>query len=193
MFKRLLFIVLLAMLAIPSWAGTYPLGVGLHSGYDVPVIQDDVGAGAMWGISVRGNIVSFLHGQLIVRGTSQSDVDEDLDLGSAGTETVTFAGGTLTGFGLNVLLAKKDPANIWPYGMLGLSSNSLAPGESFKEDESNFGWTVGGGMGINLYNRQVYLDVNTGLLVMPIHDNNASRKNWQTMIGVQYFIPIKTK
>jgi hypothetical protein len=191
--KFLAAIVMLTMLTIPVMAGTYPLGIGLHSGYDMPVIQGDVGAGPMWGISVRGNIVSFLHGQLIVRGTSQGDVEEDLEADNVVIETITIAGGTLTGFGLNVLLAKKDPANFWPYFMLGISSNSLSPGESYKEDESNFGWSFGGGAGINLYNRQIYLDVNTSALVMPIHDNNASRKNWQTMVGVQYFIPIKTK
>jgi hypothetical protein len=180
----------LLLLAAPGWSGTYLLGVGLHSGYDMPVLQEDIGAGTMWGLSVRGNIVSFLHGQLIVRGTSQGDAEIELEHAD---ETITFAGGTLTGFGLNLLMAKKDPAGFWPYFMLGVSSNSLSQGESFKEDESNMGWTIGGGAGINLYQRKVYLDVNTGLLVMPTHDNNASRKNWQTMIGVQYFIPIKTK
>jgi opacity protein-like surface antigen len=190
--KIVMAVIALLLLAAPGWSGTYPLGVGLHSGYDMPVLQEDIGAGTMWGLSVRGNIVSFLHGQLIVRGTSQGDAEEELDLGNE-TETITFAGGTLTGFGFNLLMAKKDPAGFWPYFMLGVSSNSLSPGESFKKDESNMGWTVGGGAGINLYQRKVYLDVNTGLLVMPIHDNKASRKNWQTMIGVQYFIPIKTK
>ena len=191
--KLLVAVVMLAMLAVQSMAGTYPLGIGLHSGYDMPVIQDDVGAGTMWGISVRGNIVSFLHGQLIVRGTSQGDVDDELKSNGVVIETITTAGGTLTGFGLNALLAKKDPVNIWPYFMLGISSNSFSPGESFKADESNFGWSIGGGTGINLYNRQIYLEINTSLLVMPIHDNNASRKNWQSMVGVQYFIPIRTK
>ncbi len=191
--KSLAILVVLAIMTVQGLAGTYPLGVGLHTGYDMPVIQDDVGAGTMWGISVRGNIVSFLHAQLVVHGTSQGDVDDDLKSDGVVIETITTKGGTLTGFGLNALIAKKDPANIWPYFMLGISSNSLSPGESFKEDESNLGWSMGGGAGINLYNRQIYFDINTSLLVMPIHDNEASRKNWQTMVGVQYFIPIKTK
>ena len=53
----------------------------------------------MWGVSVRGNIWSFVHGQIIVRGTSQGDKKEDFEFGDA-TETVTYGGGTLTGFGL---------------------------------------------------------------------------------------------
>jgi hypothetical protein len=180
-----------AVFCATAGAGSYPLGIGLHSGYDLPVIQDDVGNGPMWGFSVRGNIWNFVHGQLIVRGTSQGDVDEDIDFPNE--PTLTLEGGTLTGFGLNVLLGKKDPANIWPYGLLGLSSNSLSPGASFKQDEDNLGFSIGGGLGINLYNRQLYFDVNTTLLVMPIYDDNASRKNWQSMFGLQYFIPIKTK
>jgi hypothetical protein len=128
-----------------------------------------------------------------VRGTSNGDVEEELEFGNNETETLTYEGGTLTGFGLNVLLAKKDPANIWPYGLLGVSTNSLSFGADYKEDDSLIGWAFGGGLGINLYNRQLYLDANTSYLVMPFHDNNASRKNWQTLFGIQYFIPITTK
>lgn len=188
--RMLSLVVLVVALALPTWAA-YPLGVGVHGGYDMPVIQGDVGAGPLFGISVRGNIVGPLHGQLLFRSTSQADVEEDIDF--PGEPTLTIPGGTLTGFGLNLLLAKKDPASFWPYFHLGVSSNSLAPGADFKEDESLSGISGGIGAGINLYQRKVYLDINTGLLVMPFHDNNASRKNWQTMLGVQYFIPIKGK
>ncbi|MBK6910456.1 MAG: hypothetical protein IPH10_05920 [bacterium] len=177
-------------LALPAWA-TYPLGVGVHGGFDFPVIQQDVGEGPVFGVSVRGNIVGPLHGQLIFRSTSQADVEEDIDF--PGEPTLTIPGGTLTGFGLNLLVAKKDPAPVWPYLMLGVSSNSLAPGASYKEDESLTGMSGGFGLGFNLYQRKVYLDFNTALLVMPFHDDKASRKNWQTLLGVQYFIPIKGK
>ncbi|MBK6765743.1 MAG: outer membrane beta-barrel protein [bacterium] len=188
--RMLTLIVLLAAFALPGWAA-YPLGVGVHGGYDMPVIQGDVGAGPLFGISVRGNIVGPLHGQLLFRSTSQADVEEDIDF--PGEPTLTIPGGTLSGFGLNLLLAKKDPASFWPYFHLGVSSNSLSPGADFKEDESLSGISGGLGAGINLYQRKVYLDINTGLLVMRFHDNNASRKNWQTTLGVQYFIPIKGK
>ena len=146
----------------------------------------------MWALGVRGNIWSFIHGQLSVRGTSQGDVDEELEFGNQ-TETITFKGGTLTGYGLTLLLAAKNPPSVWPYALIGVSSNSLKFGEGFKEDDSLIGWSFGGGTGINLYARKVYLDVNTSLLLMPFHDNKASRKNWQTLVGVQYFIPIHTK
>jgi hypothetical protein len=128
-----------------------------------------------------------------VRGTSQGDKDEALDFGNNQSETITYKGGTLTGFGLNVLLARQEPANVWPYGLIGLSSNNQKFGDSFKGSKSLMGWSFGGGMGINLYQRALYLDINTSLLVMPFHDNKASRKNWQTLAGIQYFIPIKTK
>ena len=186
------FWILLAVLWLchAGWAETYPLGITAYSGYDVPVIQGDVGAGPMYGLAVRGNIWKFVHGELFFRGTSQGDKDEDMEFGNQ-TETVTYKGGTLTGFGFNLLLACKNPVNIWPYGLLGVSSNSFKPGDSFKDSESMIGWSFGGGMGINLYQNALYLDVNTALLVMPFHDNNASRKDWQTRLGIQYYIPIK--
>lgn len=188
--KFLSALLLTVALALPAWA-TYPLGIGVHGGYDMPVIQEDVGAGPVFGFSVRGNIVGPLHGQLLFRSTSQADVEEDIDFPNE--PTLTIPGGTLSGFGLNLLLAKKDPASVWPYLQVGVSSNSLAPGASYKEDESLTGMSGGFGLGFNLYQRKIYLDLNTSLLVMPFHDDKASRKNWQTMLGVQYFIPIKGK
>lgn len=183
-------LLLAALLAVPAWA-TYPLGVGVHGGFDMPVIQGDVGEGPVFGVSVRGNIVGPLHGQLLFRSTSQADVEEDIDF--PGEPTLTIPGGTLTGFGLNLLLAKKDPANVWPYLQIGVSSNTVKPGVDYKEEETLSGISGGFGAGFNLYQRKLYLDFNTSLLVMPFHDDNASRKNWQTMLGVQYFIPIKGK
>jgi len=190
--KAILMLICAVALALPALAGSYPLGVSAYGGYDMPVIQEDVGAGPMWAVGVRGNVWHFIHAQLIVRGTSRGDVENEEKFGNV-TETLTYKGGTLTGFGLNVLLAKKDPAPVWPYGLIGVTSNSQGFGDSWKEDETLLGWSFGGGLGINLYQRQVYLDVNTSLLVMPFHDNKASRKNWQSLIGIQYFIPIKTK
>ncbi len=175
-------------------AETYPLGVEIFSGYDMPVIQDDVGAGTMFGLSVRGHVWGPFHGELFFRSTSQGDKDETLEFGGGvPNETVTYPGGTLSGFGANLLLAKSHPVSVWPYLQIGLSSNSLKPGSSVKKDETLMGWSFGGGTGINLYNHALYLDVNTNLLVMPFHDNNASRKNWQTRAGIQYFIPINMK
>jgi hypothetical protein len=192
--RRTLVIVALCLgLALPVLAGTYPIGVGVYGGYDVPVLQQDVGAGAMWSVGVRGNIWKFVHGQVLVRGTSQGDKEEDLDFGNGQTETLTYKGGTLTGFGLNLLFAAKEPASVWPYGLIGFSSNSFKPGAEFKDSESLMGWSVGGGLGFNLYQKRIFLDVNTSLLVMPFHDNKASRKSWQSLVGLQYFIPLHTR
>jgi hypothetical protein len=129
----------------------------------------------------------------VVRGTSQGNVNEKHEFGDHETETITCKGGTLTGFGLNVLLAKKNPCRVWPYALLGLSSNSFNFGDGFKKDETLMGWSVGGGLGVNLLQKKVYLDAQTYLLVSPFHENKASRKNWQSLIGLQYFIPIRTE
>jgi hypothetical protein len=104
-------LILAAIMAVPALAD-YPLGVGLHGGYDMPVIQQDVGAGPVFGFSVRGNIVGPLHGQIVFRSTSQADVEEDIDF--PGEPTLTIPGGTLTGFGLNALLAAKNPRTSGP-------------------------------------------------------------------------------
>jgi hypothetical protein len=190
--KSLFAILLLCVLGAGlASAGTFPVGVKVFSGYDMPIIQDDVGKGTMFGASVRAHAWGPFHGELYFRSTSQSSVDVSTDIPT--DPTITFAGGTLSGFGLNLLIAAKGPASVWPYFLLGVSSNSRKPGESFQEDKTLTGWSFGGGTGINLYNRALYLDINTSLLLMPMDNNKASRKNWQTLVGIQYFIPIHTK
>jgi hypothetical protein len=193
MIRRFVLFALCLGWVLPAFAGTYPIGVGVYGGYDVPVLQQDVGSGAMWSAAVRGNIWRFVHGQIVVRGTSQGDREEKLEFGNGQSETLKYPGGKLTGFGLNLLFAAKNPASVWPYGLFGFSSNSFEPGSKNKDSETLMGWSVGGGMGVNLYQKTIYLDVNTSLLVMPFHDNKASRKNWQSLVGVQYFIPLHTK
>jgi hypothetical protein len=191
--KVLILLAVSAMGLIPGLAlADYPLGVTVFGGYDVPVIQEDVGSGTMFGLGVRGNMWKLFHGELFFRSTSQGDAEQDLDFGPGQSETIKLAGGTLTGFGFNLLLANKNPANIWPYFLVGVSTNTLAHGESFQEDETLSGISGGFGSGFNVYQRKIYIDLNTSLLVMPFHDNNASRKNWQTRLGVQYYIPIKS-
>ncbi len=192
--KALFAIILFCIIgASVASAETYPLGVEVFSGYDMPVLQQDVGSGTLFGLAVRGHVWGPFHGELFFRSTSQGDVDETLEFGGGTSETITYPGGSLSGFGANLLLAKSHPVSVWPYLQLGLSSNSLKPGSSIKKDETLMGWSFGGGTGINLYNKALYLDVNTNLLVMPFHDNKASRKNWQSRVGIQYFIPINMK
>jgi hypothetical protein len=188
----LLVLVLSAALAMPAAARTWNLGVGPYGGYDVPVIQGDIAGGPMWGVGVRSNLWHFVHGQVFVRGTSNANKDETKDFGAGGSETITYKGGTLTGFGAHLLLANAGPVDVWPYGLIGFSSNSLKFGDSWKGSKSYMGWDFGGGLSINLYQRLLYLDANTTLLVMPFHSNKASRKNWQSLIGLQYFIPISS-
>jgi hypothetical protein len=145
----------------------------------------------MFGLAVRSHVWAPFHAELFFRSTSQGDADIDTDI--PGDPGFTIAGGTLSGFGLNVLIAHPTPVSVWPYLQLGVSSNSRNPGESYQKDETLTGWSFGGGTGINLYNRALYLDLNTALLIMPFHDNEASRKDWQTRLGIQYFIPINMK
>jgi hypothetical protein len=192
--KKLCFIFLFALVALQvssANAGTYPLGVEAFGGFDMPLVQEDVGSGPMYGISVRGHIFSIFHGQLVFRGSSQGDKDETVTPVNAASITETLKGGSLTGFGLNVLLATKNPKRVWPYGFIGISTNSFAPGK--RDKETLWGSSWGGGMAINLYRNLIYADVNASLLVMPIEDNSASRKNAQIGVGLMYMFQIPMK
>lgn len=194
--RKMIFGLFMILCAVPVFAGTYHLGVAAYGGYDYPVIQDDVGPGFMWSAGLRGNIWKFVHGEVVFRGSQQGDKDQDLDFGNGQVETITFKGGDLSGFGINLLFAHKDPVSVWPYASIGWSSNKFKPGyTSGKGEQTLTGWGYGGGIGFNLYQKQIYLDLGASLLLMtiPDTDNKATRKNGQVRAGIQYFIPIKTK
>jgi hypothetical protein len=189
--SRLFFLSIFLIAAPGLFASSYPLGVELFTGFDMPLVQDDVGNGAMYGVSVRGNLVSFLHAQLVFRGSSQGDKKESVTPIGAASLTETLQGGSLTGFGINLLLAAKKPALIWPYGLIGISTNNFAPGK--RDKQTLWGTSWGGGLAVNLYRNLIYADANTTLLVMPIENNSASRKNWQTGVGLMYMFQIPMK
>jgi len=182
----------ISVITVPAaFAGSYPLGVELFGGFDMPLVQEDVGSGPMYGISVRGHVISIFHAQLVFRGSSQGDKDESITPIGAPSLTETLQGGSLTGFGLNVLLAGKKPALVWPYGFIGISTNSFAPGQRDKETLLGTSW--GGGLAVSLYRNIVYADANASLLVMPIENNSASRKNLQIGVGLMYMFQIPMK
>jgi hypothetical protein len=188
---RLFFLSIFLIMAPAAFCGSYPLGVELFGGFDMPLVQEDVGNGAMYGVSVRGHLVSILHAQLVFRGSSQGDKTETVTPIGAASVKETLAGGSLTGFGLNLLLAGKNPARIWPYGFIGVSTNNFAPGK--RDKETLWGTSWGGGLAVNLYRNLIYADANASLLVMPIENNSASRKNCQIDVGLMYMFQIPMK
>jgi hypothetical protein len=174
-----------------AFAGSYPLGVGAFGGWDMPLVQQDIGSGPMYGVALRGHIIAFLHGQLVFRASAQGDQDKTVTPMGQSSLVATLQGGSLTGFGANLLLAGRKPAMIWPYGFIGISTNKFAPGK--RDSETFFGSSWGGGLSVSLYRKLIFADINTSLLVMPIENNSASRKNWQTGIGLVYFFQIPMK
>ena len=181
-------LILFIALASPVHAKSYPLGVEAFFGWDAPLVQEDIGSGQMWGVSVRGHLLAFLHAQLVFRATGQGDKDKSVTPFGQASLTETLEGGTLTGFGANLLFAARDPAPIWPYGFVGISTNNFDPGK--RDKEALFGHSWGGGLAISLYRNLVYVDIGTSFLIMPIEGNKASRKNWQATLGLMYLFQI---
>ncbi len=188
---RLSFLPIFLFVIPAALADSYPLGVEAFGGWDMPLVQQDIGSGAMYGVAVRGHIIAFLHGQLVFRASAQGDQDETVTPIGQSSLVATLEGGSLTGFGANILLAGKKPTMVWPYGFVGISTNKFAPGE--RDSETFFGTSWGCGLSVSLYRNLIYADVSTSLLVMPIENNSASRKNWQTSIGLMYFFQIPMK
>ena len=189
--RTLVIVCLLTLFALSvpyAQAKSYPLGVEAFGGWDEPLVQDDIAGGTMFGLSVRGHLIAFLHAQLVFRSTSQGNQDIGINPIGTGSITETLEGGTLTGFGANLLLAGRDPGMVWPYAFIGIYSNNFKPGN--RDSETLFGHAWGGGLAMNLYRNLVYADVATGFLIMPIEGGEATRKNWQTTVGLMYMFQI---
>jgi hypothetical protein len=104
----------LALLLAPlcpasGWALVSPvkLGLGFFGGYGFPVVQNDVGSGAVFGGQLRADVVGPLGAELSYTSFPESDVKFDAQIGQQTTKgwsqsvlalNILFRGGGITGF-----------------------------------------------------------------------------------------------
>jgi hypothetical protein len=163
---------LLAALAEPSQAGFLTkLGIGAYSGVNIPVVQDDAGTGALYG--VRGRIgIPYVTIEPAVTFLDNQDQDVDLD-GS----TISLEAPSLTSYSFSALFGGAY------YGLVGIGWSALeVPDGAGESNEPTYYFGGGAEIGVG----PVAIDVSPRLYLVQTADN-ATRKNVGILIGVNYY------
>jgi hypothetical protein len=177
--RRIYLVAFLALLIAPltASAGQPTIGISGYGGLNIPVVQDDVKSGPMFGVRVPVTLISFLSVEPYFLTSSLGDGEEEI-----GGFTYTRDGFQQTGFGINAMLgslAAGPMIRFYPYA--GIGSNKLTRVGS--SDISEVGYNFGFGLGITPAHG-IGLHLRGGLNMIKTGD--TSRKFANATLGVSY-------
>jgi hypothetical protein len=138
--KRLLAILLLALVFAPTSARAGTVGIGAFGGANIPVVQDDNGQGTTFGIRVPVALLPLVTVEPYFGTTSDGDVTQTI-LGTS----YTRSGFGISSFGANVLLTFGSHFQVYPFA--GIGTNTLTRDGS--ADQTMMAFNAGLGFGIS--------------------------------------------
>ncbi len=171
--KRLLVLSLALLATMAGTASAGSIGVGAFAGVSVPVLQDDVGQGTMFGLRAPVKLVPLVTVEPYFASSSLGDKDETV----AGL-TYTREGFDETAFGLNAMLTFGGPVQFYPFA--GLGQTKL---ERTGSDLSLTTYNAGLGLGISPAPK-ISIHIR-GELQMAV-DGDTSRKFGNVTVGASY-------
>ena len=179
MTRRIYGLVFLVMLAMPAVAGAGQptIGISGYGGLNIPIVQDDVKSGPMFGVRVPVTLISILSVEPYFLTSSLGDGEEEI-----GGFTYTRDGFKQTGFGINAMLgslAAGPMIHFYPYA--GIGHNKLT--RSGSEDISEVGYNFGFGLAATPAHA-IGLHLRGGLNMVKTGD--TSRKFANATLGVSY-------
>ena len=111
----------LLLFCLTSAASAAKFSIGAFGGMNMPIIQEDVGNGSVFGIKGRMMVMPFLGLEPNFVMSKYGDKDIDV-LG----QPMTRNGGDITSFGLDAVLGTFGGfSKVRFYGLVGLNSNSM--------------------------------------------------------------------
>lgn len=135
----------LAVLALALTAGTAqaqsPVGIGIqpYGGLSFPIIQDDTGSGALYGLRVPVKVIPMLTLEPYYLTSDLGEGEEEI-----GGITYERQGFDHTGFGLNAILGSVGGMGFRFYPFAGIGSHKLERDtDEIKETAYNFGLGLG--------------------------------------------------
>ena len=167
-------IVAVALLAIaPASAHAASIGLGVFGGYNIPVVQDDVDNGPVYGLRAPVKLIPLVTVEPFYAMSALGD--KSLDVG--GIE-FTRDGFEAKSYGVNAMLTMGGPVQFYPWA--GIGSTSLE-----RDGETNSFVTYSGGIGLG-FNAvpKVALHVRGGVDV--VVDGETSRKFANVTVGASY-------
>ncbi len=171
--KRLI-VLSLALLAVTAGvASAGSVGVGVFAGTSIPVLQDDVAQGTLFGLRAPVKLVPLVTVEPYYASSALGDKDQDI----AGI-TYTREGFDETAYGLNALLTMGGPVQFYPFAGIG-STQLKRTGNDLTLTTYNFGL----GLGISPMPK-LTLHIR-GELQMAV-DGEASRKFANVTAGASY-------
>lgn len=171
--KRLIALTLALLAVTAGVASAGSVGVGAFAGVSIPVLQDDVGQGSIFGLRAPVKLIPLVTVEPYYASSSLGDKDV-----TVGSLTYTTQGPDETAFGVNALLTMGGPVQFYPFA--GLGSTKLDFANSSKTLTTyNFGL----GLGIAPVPKlAVHI---RGEMQMAV-DGQASRKFANVTVGASY-------
>lgn len=171
-------VLLFALWIAASCASTaHALGIGItvEGGPSWPVLQDDRGNGAVWGVRVPVNLAPLFAIEPYYLSGSYGDKTVQTIAGPQ-----TRDGGTVSSWGANLVLTSGSPAfSIYPFVGLGSNTESRAS----VSDVTNTGYNFGLGLGIGL---PAKLTASARAETQMIVTGDVSRKFGNLTFGLTY-------
>ena len=161
----------LAMTASVARAGS--IGLGLYGGESIPVLQDDVDKGTMYGVRVPVKLIPIISFEPFYATSNLGDKTTDI----AGL-TYTRSGFDETSYGVNAMLSVGGPVSFYPFAGVG-STKLKRTGV-----ESTFtSYDFGIGIGISPIPK---VSVHLRGELQAVVDGETSRKFGNATLGVTY-------
>ena len=165
-----LLLVAASLTAVPAFAGS--IGVGAFGGMSYPVLQTDVGNGALYGVRVPVKLVPFVAVEPWYASTTLGDKVQTV----AGV-SLTHTGFDETAWGANVLLTMGGPVSFYPFGGIGRVT--------FKQGTNPTLTSYGGGIGVGISPvPKVSLDLRGEY--QAVSDAGTTRKFGNVTVGASY-------
>ena len=171
----------LALLALAMGAGAAQaagpgVGIGPYGGYNIALIQQDTGNGALYGVRVPINLIPLITVEPYYASSNLGDVSETF-----GGLSYTRTGFDMKVFGASAILGSVGGGGLkfYPYAGIGSYKMTRTGSEDIKETGYNFGLGIGVPAG-----PKVSAQIRGGLDMIVTGD--TSRKFANVTLGINY-------
>jgi hypothetical protein len=175
MMRFVLCTLVLALTAAPAAAVT--IGGGAFGGVSIPIVQDDNGQGAVYGIRAPVTFSPLFTVEPYFSMATGGEVDETIV-----NQSYTRSGIDLTSFGANVLLTFGTDFKLFPFAGIGSTAS-----ERDGLDQSSISYNFGLGLSFSPFEFPLALDVRGEYQSVPDEDQSDAARNWANVtVGATY-------